>query len=72
MPPTIPIRVRAVLADQANLSDHQSMTTQRDKAKRWRPWQFSLWTLIILTLVVAAFFAGWQEARVNAQADWRQ
>lgn len=40
------------------------MTSQNDNAKRWRPWQFSLRTLLVTMLVVASFFAGW-----NAR-DW--
>ena len=33
------------------------MTTQHDKAKRWRLWQFSLRMLLLLMLVVAVFVA---------------
>ena len=35
------------------------MTTQHDKAKRWRPWQFSLRTLLWIFVVVASFCVGW-------------
>ena len=34
------------------------MTTQHDKAKRWRPWRFGLSTLLLLTALVAVA-AGW-------------
>lgn len=36
--------------------DRQPMA---DKPRRWRPWQFSLRTLLILTLAVACFLGGW-------------
>jgi hypothetical protein len=42
--------------------------------QRWRPWQFSLRTLMILMLVVAAFFAGWHardwQARNKPKLQW--
>jgi len=34
------------------------MTTQLDKARRWRPWQFCLRTLLTLVLAVSCFFGG--------------
>ena len=36
------------------------MSSGEQKAKRWRPWQFSLKTLLLLTMFVASFFGGWQ------------
>jgi hypothetical protein len=35
------------------------MTTQHDKAKRWRPWRFSIRTLLLLMFGASCFFAGW-------------
>ncbi len=35
------------------------MTSQHDKAKRWRPWQFGLRTLLLITLCVGCFLGGW-------------
>jgi hypothetical protein len=35
------------------------MTTQHDKAKRWRPWQFSIRTLLLLMLCAGCFLGGW-------------
>ena len=34
------------------------MTTQHDKPKRWRPWQFSLRTLLIIMIFASGYFAG--------------
>ena len=34
------------------------MTTQRDKAKRWRLWQFSVRTLLIIMIFASGYFAG--------------
>jgi hypothetical protein len=42
------------------------MTTQHDKAKRWRPWQFSLAALLLLTALVAIAF-GWWRLRYDLQ-----
>lgn len=35
------------------------MTSQHDKAKRWRPWQFSLRTLLLIMFGIACFLGGW-------------
>ena len=42
------------------------MPSERDKAKRWRPRQFSLRTLLILMFGVACFFGGW------AAHEWKR
>ena len=42
------------------------MTTLHDKPKRWRPWQFSLRTLLLLMLVVASYLGGWMSN------DWQR
>ena len=36
------------------------MLNGEDKAKRWRPWRFSLRSLLSLMLLVATFFGGWK------------
>ena len=40
-----------------------TMTTQHDKAKRWRPWQFSLRTLLFLTALTVVCVAWWIDHR---------
>ena len=35
------------------------MTSQHDKAKRWRPWQFSLAVLFLVVTIAALFSAIW-------------
>jgi len=35
------------------------MTSQHDKPKRWRPWQFSVSTLLLLTALVAVAVGWW-------------
>ena len=35
------------------------MPNDRDKKKRWRPWQFSRRALLTLMLAVACFLGGW-------------
>ena len=42
------------------------MTTHHDKAKRWRPWQFSLRALLLLMLVVVSYLGGWMSN------EWKQ
>ena len=42
------------------------MTAQHDKAKRWRPWRFSLRALLVLMLVVASYLGGWMSN------EWKQ
>ena len=48
------------------------MTTQHDKAKRWRPWQFSLRTLLVLMLVVASYLGGWMSNEWKQARDLRR
>ena len=45
------------------------MTTQHDKAKRWRPWRFGLRTLLLLMLVVGCYFAGWTASERKQQRE---
>ena len=45
------------------------MTSQHDKAKRWRPWQFSLRTLMFLIIVVATYLSGWMSNEWNQQRE---
>ena len=48
------------------------MTTQHDKAKRWRPWQFSLRALLLLMLVVASYLSGWMSNEWKQQLELEQ
>jgi hypothetical protein len=36
------------------------MTGGKEMVERWRPWQFSLKTLLFVTMLAASFFGGWQ------------
>ena len=45
------------------------MTTQHDKPKRWRPWQFGLRTLLLLMLVVASYLGGWMSNQWKRQRE---
>ena len=44
----------------------------RAKSRRWRPWQFSLRTLLGLMLVVAAFCGGWTTNEWKRQRELEQ
>jgi hypothetical protein len=35
------------------------MPSERDKKKRWRPWQFSLRTMMLLMFGASCFLGGW-------------
>lgn len=45
------------------------MTSQHNKAKRWRPWQFSIRALLLLTLVVGSYLGGWMSNEWKSQID---
>jgi hypothetical protein len=45
------------------------MTTQHDKAKPWRPWQFSIRTLLLLMLVVGSYLGGWMSNEWQRQRE---
>jgi hypothetical protein len=44
------------------------MTSQHDKPKRWRP-KFSMSGLLIVTAVIAAFFAGRLSGRISREPE---
>lgn len=48
------------------------MTTQPDKPKRWRRWQFSLRTLMLIMFAVACFLGGWQANEWKRQRELDQ
>ena len=45
------------------------MTTQHDKAKRWRPWRFSVRTLAIVVTLVCVVLALWLATNDRGIAD---
>ena len=48
------------------------MTTQHDKPKRWRPWQFSLRTILLLMFGVGCFLGGWTANEWQRQRELEQ
>ena len=43
------------------------MTTQHEKAKRWRPWRFSIMSLLIATAFCAVMVAWWRDRTLLLQ-----
>jgi hypothetical protein len=71
--------LREILTDCRNDLDFwimHAMSQDEPRAKRWKPWQFSLRLLFQLMLVTAAFFGGWVandwKREREAEAEWDQ
>jgi hypothetical protein len=45
------------------------MSSSEEKTKRWRPWQFSLRFLMLLTFGAASFFGGWQANEFSRRSN---
>ena len=48
------------------------MPTQHDNAKRWRPWQFSLRTMLMLMFGAGCFLGGWTAHEWQRQRELEQ
>jgi hypothetical protein len=67
-----------LLTDFVRLSQvacNDRMAPGNEMAKGWRPWQFSLRVVMLITLVLASFFGGWRANdwhREKNQLRWHQ